>query len=68
VPSIKPPKTAPGDAVPLDFRRVRGEATGAGGVCDLAWGDSATGAGGVSCVGTVGGGWEWGEIPGSRQN
>jgi hypothetical protein len=53
VPSIRPPNTAPGDAAPLDFRRVRGEATGAGGVCDFACGDSATGAGGVGCVGTI---------------
>lgn len=47
MPSIRPPNTGPGEAAPLDFRCVRGEATGAGGVCDLAWGDSATGAGGV---------------------
>ena len=32
VPSIKPPKTAPGDAAPLDLRTLRGEVTGAGGV------------------------------------
>lgn len=35
VPSISPPKTAPGDEAPFDLRNDRGDATGAGGVCDL---------------------------------
>jgi hypothetical protein len=67
VPSINPPNTAPGDAAPLDFRRDRGDATGAGGVCDLTCGDSTTVAGGVGtfCVGMFAGVWEWGETPDS---
>lgn len=35
VPSIKPPKTAPGEEVLLGLRNDRGDTTGAGGVCDL---------------------------------
>lgn len=65
VPSINPPKTAPGDIEPFDLRRARGDAAGAGGVCVLVWGESGTGAGGVGtfCVGGAGGAWEWGETP-----
>lgn len=65
VPSISPPKTAPGDGLLLPFRKERGDATGAGGVRVLVWGDSDAGAGGVGTVGAggEGGGWACGEMP-----
>lgn len=70
VPSISPPKTAPGEETPFDFRPDLGDATGAGGVCDFVWGDSETGAGGVGtcCVGALAGGWACGAMPGSIES
>lgn len=52
VPSINPPKTAPGEVTALALRTERGDDT-AGGVCDLTCGDSAAGTGGVEPAGAV---------------
>jgi hypothetical protein len=69
VPSINPPKTAPGEAALLGLRDVRGDVTGAGGVCDLVCGESGTGAGGVGTLGCGGGrGAEWGDMPVSAKD
>lgn len=60
VPSIRPPKAAFGDwPLPAFFGfvgRGRGEATRAGGVCVLVWGDSGGGPGGVGTWGAATGG------------
>lgn len=47
VPSINPPKTAPGDTDAFGFRKDLGEAIGAGGVWELTFGDSTADAGDV---------------------
>lgn len=51
MPSIKPPRAAPGDKQFSLVRRDSGDAAGAGDVCVFAFGDSVVSVGDIGAVG-----------------
>lgn len=59
MPSINPPRPAPGDEHFFLVRRNRGDAAGAGGVCIFKCGDSVVTVGGIGAVGAKAAGEVW---------